>query len=204
MSSRIHLVTRIIIWFIAYTSDVSSLTDTTEFGDDNCDITQHLISFGSQVPGIGVYAGKNFTFDERYEHSNFLLARGSGLRFTGLNDFLEGVNDTHSAVALGYSAMFNHISKQIDKMVHKYASGLPLYEQVGYAKVTCSANRSVTIGEQIFADYGSEWFEYRDGIPEISPYEVGGDYVRLEDPIHAPSRVPVCPTMTTKVSSLTK
>ena len=202
----IEVILRVMTWLLVMDM-ISSIYNVVEFEEEECDIVQHLIDYGSQVAGVGVYAGKNFDFEEEYEYSNIIRTKRSVLENTALDDFIEGYNDTHCEIVLGYSMIYNHVSEKVDKMVRKRLfypgevdSTLEDISDEQYTELICYAAREVKYGDQVLSDYGAEWFEFRTWVPEISPYEVGGDYVRLEDPIHAPSRVPGCPTRTTEVN----
>ena len=121
------------------------------------------------------------------------------------DDFGEGYNDTHGSFTLGYALVFNHVGSREDKMVEKFNTGwVSMYFANGEGSTDghYEAARIVTKGEQIFSYYGDDWFDYRT-FDEISPAEVGGYYLKMDDPFHGSTRVPGCPTTTLQVTVLT-
>ena len=169
--------------------------------EEECDLLIHLITFGgSHVPGIGIYAGRDFEQKSYYQKTAIIPALMNTVGGTILTHFIEGYNETHDGVTLGYSMIWNHVSANEDKMVEKLGMDEGFYDLDGEPAdgITYSVARDVRKGEQVFSWYGDTWFNFRT-IPEISTKSIGGDYLFLEDPHNAPSRVPGCPTMTTRV-----
>lgn len=115
---------------------------------------------------------------------------------------MEGHNETHALVSLGYCMIYNHAPLWEDNMIDKYVdsatSGFRFshYEETSYDPIYRAA-RNIQPGEQIFSYYGDDWFTSR-GAEEIFPRtQVGGDYCSLKDPLNHFTRVPGCVVGTT-------
>ena len=87
---------------------------------DECDL---IMTYDTNV-GVGIYAGRDFKQDELLEKViGFAIAEDYHI-YKLLDDYVEGFNDTHGLITLGYAMIYNHMStKHGPKMIMKYASG---------------------------------------------------------------------------------
>jgi hypothetical protein len=126
----------------------------------------------SVVPGFGrgIYAGKNYKVDETVEVSPSLLIKNSFAMENQLQYFVYATDDeAYDAIVFGEGMMYN--SLDTENLVHQWADELQgfdsLYEEpfTNYTSFKYTTEHSVRLGEELFVNYGIEWFEQRSQQP---------------------------------------
>ena len=137
----------------------------------NDDRTCNLIVKISPRFGAGVYAGTHIPSGKVIQHVIGIPIPISTVFHTELINYVEGHNETHASVTLGYSMMFNSSPMTVKSMVRKemlyfYSSEDGVYSFSNNRGVSedmvLSVNHEIFPGEQLFLYYGSSWFEDRN------------------------------------------
>lgn len=162
--------------------------------DGRCRLIMHY----SEELGSSVYAGQFIAKDALIESNIGVLTFQTAAR-TALDGYHDNHNGTHYLAFIGgYAMNYNHSpSIKEGRMIKKYYKATQK-TALGGGHTTLDtdvkAARDIFPGEQIFHDYGEDWFKNR-GWQEISPRnDIGGDYVFMKDVYNSPSRIPGCPT----------
>ena len=169
----------------------TALPDSLKF-PENCP----LIGRYSETFGFAIHAGRDFELDDLIEsslgipvyfpHSRHTELGGFSLRTIlffcewllritssqNADAYVQGHNDTHALVTLGYSLLYNHISENVDKNSKKLARRERFYEFISHPglmsfDINYHASRRIQAGEEIFNFYGDGWFESRNQV-EVS------------------------------------
>ena len=126
----------------------------------------------SVVPGFGrgIYAGKNYKGDETVEVAPSLLVKNSFAMKNQLQYFVYATDDeAYDAIVFGEGMMYN--SLDTENLVHQWADELQgfdsLYEEpfTNYTSFQYTTEHTVRLGEELFVNYGAEWFEQRSQQP---------------------------------------
>ena len=185
--------------FIALFTLLFLFTDATE--NFTCDIV--MVYF--PPVGISLYAGVPFhdgdIVDSAYAlpvHADALVEDYFGQVI--LTDYLEEHNKTHDLADFGYNMMFNHAPSFY---------GLSLEQEIvrNYSdtyfgdtqEIHFISKRDILVGDQMFIDYGDEWFtsrKFEEIIPEFYPDK---RYLHIEDIHHFKGRIPGCMTKYTNI-----
>jgi hypothetical protein len=120
--------------------------------------------------GRGIYAGKNYKVDETVEVSPSLLIKNSFAMENQLQFFVYATDDeNYDAIVFGEGMMYN--SLDTENLVHQWAGELhgfdSLYEEpfTNYTSFKYTVERGVRLGEELFVNYGIEWFQQRSQQP---------------------------------------
>lgn len=102
----------------------------------------------SLIHGYGVFAGKPFKKGEKIEDCYFIL---SDCEDDILMDYIFEARG-RSAVVLGYGSLYNHSDRP------NAAYKLSIKRRI----MTIKASRPIKKDEEIFVNYGNEWFSSRE------------------------------------------
>lgn len=115
-----------------------------------------------------------------------------------LINYLEWYNATHGLAVLGYGMLYNHIKSSNHVLVRKFPSeslhGIYRYTNPSYATETSrdldyESNGYIELGEQIFSNYGPDWFEYRQQV-ELEPSKTENkNHIFYQPNIYGTSRI---------------
>lgn len=136
---------------------------------ETCDL---LIKYIDEFYGIGIYAGKDFvTGIDPIQTCIGIPVPLRTVYKSELINYLEWYNETHGLAVLGVGMLYNHIKSNNHVLVRKFplsdvSNGIyqfrnPAYISEASSDLCYESNGYIEIGEQIFSNYGSDWFEYR-------------------------------------------
>ncbi len=115
--------------------------------------------------GYGVYATEYIPADTTLEECYHLRIRNedsSGI----INDYLYGLEPDHDdleeeseyfSLPLGWGSIFNHADEHNTEYWHDTERDLIVFHTI----------KDVSAGEQLFINYGKDWWETREPIPDI-------------------------------------
>lgn len=101
----------------------------------------------SKLHGYGVFAGKTIQKGEKIEECYFLLSKKGDLALEDFYFDARGMN----ALFLGFGSIYNHADKPNADYLINYKKRI----------ATIKATRRIKKGEEIYVDYGDEWFSDR-------------------------------------------
>lgn len=138
----------------------------------SCD--RYLMSSVNPEFGRGIYAGKNFKVEDIVEISPSLLVKNTFAMENQLQYFVYATDDeVYDAIVFGEGMMYN--SLDTENLVHEWNENkLPgfdsLYEEsyTRYTSFKYTAQESIRTGEELFVNYGKDWFEQRSHSPITS------------------------------------
>lgn len=153
--------------------------------------------------GIGVYAGRLFERNRPIENAIGIPVLLKDAVNTEFVNYMEGLNETHGVLLLGYSSMFNHVPQQ-DSLVRKHVSFDDSRMQFrpphgeSYDIVTEPMHK-IFPGNQIFSFYGRTWFADR-GLDEVTANELANrnQIVHIDDRGAVSGLLPGCPSRMTR------
>lgn len=102
----------------------------------------------SRTHGYGVFAEKTFKKGEKIEECYIILSSKGGDK--ALEDYYFDVNGKY-AIFTGFGIIYNHADEPNADYIINYKKRV----------TTIKANKTIRKGEEIFIDYGEEWFEDR-------------------------------------------
>ena len=131
----------------------------------SCD--RFLMSSVNPEFGRGIYAGKNFKVGDVVETSPSLLIKNTFAMENQLQYFVYATDDdVYDAIVFGEGMMYN--SLDTENLAHEWSDNkLPgfdtLYQDshTTYTPFRYTAQENIRLGEELFVNYGKDWFEQR-------------------------------------------
>ena len=172
--------------------------------------------------GVAIYAGRPYLAGEILERSVGIPLLKKYHTGISLDSYVEGLNETHSTVSLGYAMLYNHAPfHDVPRMMEKFNAPLPNLMDLPppvplpnsipvplpnseFIDIHYVAARDIQEGEQIFQNYGDGWFESRQQKEILPKADIGGEYCLLENPAEQAehrNRIPGCAISATVVRS---
>lgn len=138
----------------------------------SCD--RYLMNSVNPEFGRGIYAGKNFRENDIVEISPSLLIKNTFAMENQLQYFVYATDDdVYDAIVFGEGMMYN--SLDTENLAHEWNENkLPgfdtLYDEpyTTYTSFKYTAEDNIRLGEELFVNYGKEWFEQRSKRPITS------------------------------------
>eukprot|EP01038_Epipyxis_sp_PR26KG_P010945 gene10945-14697_t len=168
-----------------------------------CDVVVRYVPYF----GIGVYAGKLFEPYTIFQNSIGIPIPDDLRRGNELDLYVEQFNRTHDVLTLGYALLVNHATNFDGYMTAKEFNQRDYYEEnklrYKYHDGDSSDVRyynkwTLFPGDQIFIQYGDDWFSSR-GLEETSVRQtLNRDLIHIDDVHNEVGRIPGCASLLTK------
>eukprot|EP01038_Epipyxis_sp_PR26KG_P012650 gene12650-16959_t len=154
--------------------------------------------------GIGIYAGVLFTPESDLEYGMISIPLSNEIKEESVADlYIEGLNDTHNSLTLGYALVYNHAPLADGHMLSKYNDPDEALHEFKYHPDKTFNIHYKTLwtlfpGDQIFSWYGDQWFVGR--LEELSTRKTSNrDVLHIDDVQQSPGRIPGCAHKYTKI-----
>lgn len=136
--------------------------------------------------GRGIYAGRNYKEEDIVEISPSLLIKNTFAMENQLQYFVYATDDSiYDAIVFGEGMMYNSLDKE--NLAHEWNDDkLPGFDSLynepytTYTSFKYIAQKSIRVGDELFVNYGKEWFEQRSHNP-ISSSEIINRRYSLKD-----------------------
>jgi SET domain-containing protein len=125
----------------------------TENQEQTSELKRYCIVKPSRIHGLGVFAGKNFEKGQVIEECYTLKMDWDEIKNTILSKYVFNYKGNTVSLMLGNGSIYNHSSTP--NVEHTWSDD----EQT---IVEFSAIRNINKGEELFIDYGEEYWEYTD------------------------------------------
>lgn len=124
--------------------------------NSNCDTINNYIKVKkSPINGNGVFAMKNFSIDEIIEIAPLLKDYKDNMK-RKIDDYLFTISEEETAkgyyaIALGYASLYNHSDNN------------NAFYKIDGNNIIITAIKPIKKGEEIFVNYGPNWWTSREG-----------------------------------------
>jgi hypothetical protein len=156
--------------------------------------------------GIGVYAGKLFEPNSVFERTVGIPLHESVRGRNELENYLEAINSTHDRLALGSVLMINHVHRfegmtKASNDTSVGGTGLLKFNNIDDYSYDVEYITTWTLfpGDQVFVDYGDDWFSNRKYTMHHPRTSLDRDVTHVDDVQNGFGRIPGCSSLLTKV-----
>ena len=166
-----------------------------------CDIVMRY----SEGYGIGLYAGKTFRKGVHLEYSIGMYVPHYITFWNEMDQYVEGYNETHHHLMLGYAIIYNHAPKEKQMAAKSRSYDGWVYGDKSHSVDTIGvAMQTIQKGSQIFSFYDTEWFTLRNlqAIDPFSLQETYPDVIRVADIHNDRGRIPGCGSKFTEIKKI--
>jgi hypothetical protein len=158
--------------------------------------------------GIGIYSGKTFKPTDLIEEVIGIIVPKYTTSNNILEQYVEGMNETHDVVSLGYGMLYNHAPTADGKMLVKdmfnnIDKSLLNYDIKQRRCVKYVSNWAIFPGDQIWSFYGDEWFEQRELHEVSSRQQINRNVIHIDNIHNSSTRIPGCPSLLTFIDPIT-
>lgn len=171
---------------------------------DDCNLIMHNINGF----GVGIYAGKTFKPTDVVEEAIAISVPKYVIDYNILEQYVEGFNETHDLVCLGYGMLYNHApavdGRMLVKNITNYMDESLLNGDIGQRRsIKYVSNWAIFPGDQIWSYYGEEWFTQRNIHEVSSRQQINRNVIHIDNIYNSSTRIPGCATELTYIDPIT-